>query len=222
MNNFNIKDYPNAHLIDHPLLTHKITRLRNKNTKTNEFKNLVKEISILEGYEALRHLPTHDVEIETPVEKTVKPEVDRHSLCFVPILRAGLGMADGMAELVPGVTFGHIGLYRNEVTHEPVEYYCKLPEKIAEKDVYLIDPMLATGGSAMDAVKMLQKHGAKKITFICIIAAPEGVKAFCEKYPDVPLYIGALDRCLNDKAYICPGLGDCGDRIFGTVVKEGE
>ena len=200
MNNFNIKDYPNAHLIDHPLLTHKITRLRNKNTKTNEFKNLVKEISILEGYEALRHLPTHDVEIETPVEKTVKPEVDRHSLCFVPILRAGLGMADGMAELVPGATFGHIGLYRDEETHEPVEYYCKLPQNIGEKDVYLIDPMLATGGSAIDAVKMLRQHGAKKITFICIIAAPEGVKAFCEKYPDVPLYVGALDRCLNEKA----------------------
>ena len=129
-------------------------------------------------------------------------------------------MADGMAELVPGVSFGHIGLYRNEITHEPVEYYCKLPEKIAEKEVYLIDPMLATGGSAIDAVKMLKNHGATKIAFICIIAAPEGVKAFCEKYPDVPLYIGALDRCLNEKAYICPGLGDCGDRIFGTVVKE--
>ena len=126
-------------------------------------------------------------------------------------------MADGLAELVPGAIFGHIGLYRNEVTHEPVEYYCKLPSDIAEKDVYLLDPMLATGGSAIDAVKMLRNHGAKKITFICIIAAPEGVKAFAEANPDVPVYIGALDRCLNEKAYICPGLGDCGDRIFGTV-----
>lgn len=216
---FNINDYPNAILLDHPLLQHKITKLRDKATKTNEFKILVKEISILEGYEALRHLPTYDIEIETPIEKTVKPVVDRHSLCFVPILRAGLGMADGMAELVPGVTFGHIGLYRDEETHEPVEYYCKLPENIAEKDIYLIDPMLATGGSAIDAIKILRKHGAKRITFICIIAAPEGVKAFCEANPDVSLYIGALDRCLNEKAYICPGLGDCGDRIFGTVIK---
>lgn len=220
MPKIDVSQYKNAIILDHPLLKHKITKLRDKRTKTNEFKNLVKEISILEGYEALRHLPTYDVEIETPVEKTVQPRVDRKKLCFVPILRAGLGMADGMSELIPGVTFGHIGLYRDEVTHEPVEYYCKLPDKIAEKDVYLIDPMLATGGSALGAVKMLRKHGAKKITFICIIAAPEGVKAFCEACPDIPLYIGALDRELNDKAYICPGLGDCGDRVFGTVVKD--
>ena len=220
MEGFDIKNYKNAVLLNHPLLTHKITKIRDKTTKTNEFKQLVKEISILEGYEALRHLPTYDVEIETPVEKTVQPLVRRHNLCFVPILRAGLGMADGIAELVPGVSFGHIGLYRDETTHEPVEYYCKLPEDIDQKDVYLIDPMLATGGSAIDAVKMLKKHGAKKITFICIIAAPEGVKAFCELFPDIPLYIGALDRCLNANAYICPGLGDCGDRVFGTVGKK--
>ena len=212
-----LKDYSNVTLLNHPLLTHKITQLRDKNTKTNQFKLLVKEIAILEGYEALRHLPTRLVEVETPIEKTMQPVVNRKSLCFVPILRAGLGMADGMAELVPGATFGHIGLYRDEVTKEPVEYYCKLPSDIEEMDVYLIDPMLATGGSAIDAVKMLKKHGAKKITFICIIAAPEGVKAFCEKYPDIPLYIGALDRELNENAYICPGLGDCGDRVFGTV-----
>ena len=157
------------------------------------------------------------VEIETPIEKTIQPVVHRKSLCFVPILRAGLGMADGMLELVPGATCGHIGLYRDEVTKEPVEYYCKLPNNIGDYDVYLIDPMLATGGSAMDAVKILKNHGAKKITFICIIAAPEGVKAFSEKYPDIPLYIGALDRELNKNAYICPGLGDCGDRVFGTI-----
>ena len=211
------KEYSNVTLLNHPLLTHKITQLRDKNTKTNQFKLLVKEIAILEGYEALRHLPTRLVEVETPIEKTMQPVVNRKSLCFVPILRAGLGMADGMAELVPGATFGHIGLYRDEVTKEPVEYYCKLPIDIEDMDVYLIDPMLATGGSAIDAVKMLKKHGAKKITFICIIAAPEGVKAFCEKYPDIPLYIGALDRELNENAYICPGLGDCGDRVFGTV-----
>ena len=212
-----ISKYKNAIVLKHPLLTHKITQLRDKETKTNQFRLLVKEIAILEGYEALRDIPMHEIAIETPVEPTVQPVVTRSQLCFVPILRAGLGMADGMAELVPGATFGHIGLYRNEETHEPVEYYCKLPSDIAEKDVYLIDPMLATGGSAMDAVKMLKKHGAKKITFICIIAAPEGVKAFCEANPDIPLYIGALDRCLNEKAYICPGLGDCGDRTFGTV-----
>lgn len=215
--NFNIKDYPNATVIDHPLLKHKITKLRDKKTKTNEFKTLVKEVSILEGYEALRNVKTYDAEIDTPVESTVQPMVHRSSLCFVPILRAGLGMADGMAELVPGVSFGHIGLYRDSTTHQPVEYYCKLPGNIGEKEVYLIDPMLATGGSAVDAVKMLKAHGAKKITFICIIAAPQGVKTFCEAYPDIPLFIGALDRCLNAKAYICPGLGDAGDRIFGTV-----
>ena len=214
-----ISQYKNAILLHHPLLAHKITQLRDKTTKTNQFRVLVKEISIIEGYEALKNIPTHEIEIETPLEKTMQPVVNRRELCFVPILRAGLGMADGMAELVPGSTFGHIGLYRDEETHEPVEYYCKLPADIGEKDVYLIDPMLATGGSAMGAVEILRKHGAKKITFICIIAAPEGVKAFCEKYPDIPLYIGALDRCLNEKAYICPGLGDCGDRTFGTIVK---
>ena len=212
-----VKQYKNVIILDHPLLAHKITQLRDKDTKTNQFKLLVKEIAILEGYEALRHLPTRLIEVETPIEKTMQPVVSRKSLCFVPILRAGLGMADGMAELVPGATFGHIGLYRDEVTHEPVEYYCKLPSDIDKMDVYCIDPMLATGGSAIDAVAMLKKHGAKKITFICIIAAPEGVKAFSERYPDIPLYIGALDRELNENAYICPGLGDCGDRVFGTV-----
>ena len=207
----------NVILLDHPLLKHKITQLRDKNTKTNQFRLMVKEIAILEGYEALRHLPVRMVEIETPIEKTIQPRVHKSQLCFVPILRAGLGMADGMSELLPGVTFGHIGLYRDEETHEPVEYYCKLPSDIAERNVYLLDPMLATGGSAIDAVKILRAHGAKKIAFICIIAAPEGIKRFCETYPDIPLYIGVIDRELNEKAYICPGLGDCGDRIFGTV-----
>ena len=211
------ENYPNVTILDHPLITHKITKLRDKTTKTSEFKMLVKEVSVLEGYEALRHAETQLVEIETPIEKTLQPVVKRKQLCFVPILRAGLGMADGMLELVPGCTCGHIGLYRNEETHQPVEYYCKLPADISEKDVYLIDPMLATGGSAIDAVGQLIKHGAKKITFICIIAAPEGVEAFCKKYPDIPLFIGALDRCLNENAYICPGLGDCGDRTFGTT-----
>ncbi len=216
MGEIDITKYKNAILLKHPLITHKITQLRDKQTKTNQFRLMVKEVAILEGYEALRNLPMYNVEIETPIEKTVQPVVNRKRLCFVPILRAGLGMADGMAELVPGASFGHIGLYRDEVTHLPIEYYCKLPGNIDEKEVYVIDPMLATGGSAIGAVEILKKHGARQISFICIIAAPEGVKAFCEKYPEIPLYIGALDRGLNDRAYICPGLGDCGDRVFGT------
>lgn len=216
----NIKDYPNVHVLSHPLITHKISMLRDVNTKTNDFRRIVKEIAILEGYEALRHLNTYEEEIVTPVEKTVQPFVDSKHLCFVPILRAGLGMVDGMIELVPNAKVGHLGMYRDEVTKIPVEYYCKLPNSISECEVFLIDPMLATGGSAIDAVKMLKKHGAKKISFICIIAAPEGVEAFVKANPDIPLYIGALDRQLNKDAYICPGLGDCGDRIFGTTVKD--
>lgn len=215
-----LSQYKNATLINHPLLTHKISMLRKASTKTNDFRLLVKEIAILEGYEALKHVEQLDKEIETPIEKATVKMVDVSKLCFVPILRAGLGMADGMLELVPGAVCGHIGLYRDEITHQPVEYYCKLPDNIAEKEVILIDPMLATGGSAIDAVSIIKKHGAKNIKFICIIAAPEGVKAFCEQYPDIPLYIGNLDRELNSKAYICPGLGDCGDRIFGTVSKK--
>ena len=173
-----VSKYKNAIVLDHPLLTHKITQLRDKETKTNQFRLLVKEIAILEGYEALRHLPMHNVAIETPVEPTVQPVVDRKSLCFVPILRAGLGMADGMAELVPGAISGHIGLYRNEETHEPVEYYCKLPADISEKDVYLVDPMLATGGSAIDAVRMLKKHGAKKLHSFVLLPPQKVLKCF--------------------------------------------
>jgi uracil phosphoribosyltransferase len=214
-----LEDYPNAHLLSHPLLSHKITILRNKKTGTMEFREVVKEIGMLEGYEALRDLPTEMVDIETPIEKASEPMIAGKKLCFVPILRAGMGMLDGFLALVPNAKVGHIGLTRNEVTHEPMEYYCKLPYSLSERTVYLLDPMLATGGSGIDAVTLLKKHGAKKIVFICIIAAPEGVKAFCEKYPDIPLYMGALDRCLNKNAYICPGLGDAGDRINGTVNK---
>ncbi|MDD5885748.1 MAG: uracil phosphoribosyltransferase [Erysipelotrichaceae bacterium] len=209
--------YPNVKLLDHPLLKHKISILRDKNTGTNEFRHVVKEIAVMEGYEALRDLPTEMVEIETPIEKTMQPMISGKKLCFVPILRAGLGMVDGMTELVPSAKVGHIGLYRDEVTHEPHEYYCKLPYDLAEREIYILDPMLATGGSAIDAITMLKKHGAKHMHFICIIAAPEGVKAYEEKFPEIPLYIGALDRQLNQNAYICPGLGDAGDRIFGTV-----
>lgn len=209
--------YKNVTVLNHPLLKHKITLLRDVNTGTNEFRALVKEISILEGYEALKNLPTSLIEIQTPIEKSMQPVVSGKKLCFVPILRAGLRMVDGLLELVPSAKVGHIGLYRDEKTHIPHEYYCKLPNKLEERDIYLLDPMLATGGSAIDAVSLLKKHGAKNITFICIIAAPEGVEAFSKAHPDIPLYIGTVDRCLNENAYICPGLGDCGDRTFGTL-----
>lgn len=206
----------NVVILEHPILTHKIALLRDKKTPTSEFRTLVKEIAMMEGYEALKHVDTKEVEIETPIEKTVQPMVAGKNLCFVPILRAGLGMVDGFTSLIPTSRVGHIGLYRDEKTHEPHEYYCKLPEGLENMDVYLLDPMLATGGSANDAITMLRKHGAQRITFVCIIAAPEGVIAVHEKHPDVPIYIGALDRELNANAYICPGLGDAGDRIFGT------
>lgn len=212
-----ISQYKNVTLLNHPLLKHKISILRDKNTPTSQFRQIVKEVAVMEGYEALKDVKTHLVEIETPIEKTKQPMVEGSHLCFVPILRAGMGMVDGMTELVPTAKVGHIGLYRDEVTHEPHEYYCKLPYHLEEKEVYVLDPMLATGGSSIDAIKLLRQHGAKHLHFICIIAAPEGVKAFCEANPDIPLYIGALDRQLNENAYICPGLGDAGDRIFGTV-----
>ena len=212
-----ITDTPNVILLNHPLLKHKITLLRKKETGTNEFRRLVKEIAVLEGYEALRGLKTELIEVETPIETAKEPVISGKKLCFVPILRAGLGMVDGMLELVPSAKVGHIGLYRDETTHEPHEYFCKLPGNIEDREVFVLDPMLATGGSAKDAIKLLKERGARKITFICIIAAPEGVRVFHEAYPDIPLYIGALDRCLNENAYICPGLGDAGDRIFGTL-----
>lgn len=212
-----ITDTPNVILLDHPLLKHKITLLRKKETGTNEFRRLVKEIAVLEGYEALRGLKTELIEVETPIETAKEPVISGKKLCFVPILRAGLGMVDGMLELVPSAKVGHIGLYRDETTHEPHEYFCKLPGNIEDREVFVLDPMLATGGSAKDAIKLLKERGTRKITFICIIAAPEGVRVFHEAYPDIPLYIGALDRCLNENAYICPGLGDAGDRIFGTL-----
>lgn len=212
-----ISMYKNVILLDHPLLKHKISVLRKVETPTSEFRQLVKEIAVMEGYEALKNVKTSLVDIQTPIEKTKQPMVEGSDLCFVPILRAGLGMVDGFTELVPQARVGHIGLYRDEVTHEPHEYYCKLPDNLDKKQVFLIDPMLATGGSGIDAVKLLKQHGAKNLSFVCIIAAPEGVKAFCEANPDIPLYIGCLDRQLNENAYICPGLGDAGDRIFGTV-----
>ena len=211
-----MENYNNVTVLSHPLITHKISRLRDKNTGTNEFRKLVEEIAMLEGFEALSDLPLEDVEVETPIDVCKTPMLAGRKLAIVPILRAGLGMVEGLVSLVPSAKIGHIGLYRDEETFEPHEYFCKLPRPIEERTIVVCDPMLATGGSAIDAISMIKKHGGKKIKFVCIIAAPEGVKRLAEAHPDVQIYIGNLDRCLNEKAYICPGLGDCGDRIFGT------
>ena len=211
-----MENYNNVTVLNHPLITHKISRLRDKNTGTNEFRKLVEEIAMLEGFEALSDLPLEDVKVETPIETCMTPMLAGRKLAIVPILRAGLGMVEGLVSLVPSAKIGHIGLYRDEETFEPHEYFCKLPNPIEERTIVVCDPMLATGGSAIDAISMIKKHGGKKIKFVCIIAAPEGVKKLAEAHPDVQIYIGNLDRCLNEKAYICPGLGDCGDRIFGT------
>lgn len=200
----------------HPLVQHKISILRDKNTGTNEFRSLVGEIAMLMGYEALNDLPTEEVEVETPLEKCMTEMISGRKMAIVPILRAGLGMVDGILQLVPASKVGHIGLYRDEETHTPVEYYCKLPSPIEERIIVVTDPMLATGGSAIDAISQIKKHGGKKIKFMCIIAAPEGLKALEDAHPDVQIYVGHLDRQLNSDAYICPGLGDAGDRIFGT------
>ena len=206
----------NVMVFDHPLIQHKISILRNKATGTNEFRALIEEIAMLMGYEALRDLPLEDVEVETPIETCMTPMIAGRKLAVVPILRAGLGMVNGILALVPSAKVGHIGLYRDEVTHEPHEYYCKLPNPIEERTIIVTDPMLATGGSGVSAVDFIKEHGGKKIKFMAIIAAPEGLKRLHEAHPDVQIYVGHLDRCLNENAYSCPGLGDAGDRIFGT------
>ena len=198
----------------HPLVQHKISILRDKTTGTNEFRSLVGEIAMLMGYEALNDRPTE--EVETPLETCMTEMISGRKMAIVTILRAGLGMVDGILSLVPASKVGHIGLYRDENTHTPVEYYCKLPSPIEERVIVVTDPMLATGGSAIDAISQIKKHGGKKIKFMCIIAAPEGLKALEEAHPDIQIYVGHLDRQLNSDAYICPGLGDAGDRIFGT------
>ncbi len=203
-------------IMDHPLIKHKIGLIRRKEIGTKEFRETIGEIAMLETYEATRDLELEDVEIETPICKTTVQEIKGKKLAVVPILRAGLGMVDGMLTMIPAAKVGHIGLYRDPETLAPVEYYCKLPADCAEREIFVTDPMLATGGSALAAVELLKKHGCKKLHFLCIIAAPEGVKAFTEAHPDVDLYIGALDEHLNDHGYIVPGLGDAGDRIFGT------
>lgn len=201
----------------HPLIQHKISLLRDKNTGTNEFRKLVEEIAMLMGYEALSDLPMEDVEIETPIETCMSPVIAGRKLAIVPILRAGLGMVNGIQVLVPSAKVGHIGLYRDEKTHEPHEYFCKLPPAISERLIIIPDPMLATGGSAIAAVDFIKQRGGKNIKFICIIAAPEGIKKLQEAHPDIQIYVGHIDRELNENAYICPGLGDAGDRIFGTA-----
>ncbi len=216
MSDNRFEDEKNITIFNHPLIQHKISMLRNEATGTNEFRKLVEEIAMLEGYEALSDLPTEDVEVKTPIETCMTPMIAGRKLAIVPILRAGLGMVSGVLALVPTAKVGHIGMYRDEVTHEPQEYYCKLPNPIEERLIVVTDPMLATGGSAVDAINQIKKHGGKNIKFMCIIAAPEGVKKLHAAHPDVQIYIGHLDRELNKDAYICPGLGDAGDRIFGT------
>ena len=203
-------------VMDHPLIQHKIGIMREKNTSTKEFRNLVAEVAMLICYEATRNLPLSEKEIETPLVRTTVREIAGKKLCIVPILRAGLGMVDGLLKLVPAAKVGHIGMYRDHETHLPVEYYCKLPADIEERDVIVLDPMLATGGSAVDAIDQLKKRGCSNIKFMCIIAAPEGIEALAGKHPDVQIYCGALDDRLNENKYIVPGLGDAGDRIFGT------
>ena len=203
-------------VIDHPLIKHKISLLRDERTGTRDFRILVDEIAMLMGYEALRDLPTELVKVKTPITEADVPMLSGKKLAVVPILRAGIGMVDGILALVPTAKVGHIGLYRDEETHEPHEYFCKLPDNISKRLVIVPDPMLATGGSAIAAVDMLKEKGCKKIKFMCIIAAPDGVDALHKAHPDIDVYIGSLDEGLNKNAYIVPGLGDAGDRIFGT------
>ena len=206
----------NVCYLDHPLIQHKLTILRNKETGSKQFRELVNEIAMLMCYEATRDLPLEEIEIETPMMKCKSKVISGRKLAFVPVLRAGLGMVDGVLKLVPAAKVGHIGLYRDHDTHLPVEYYCKLPADIEEREVIVLDPMVATGGSVVDAVRLVKEHGAKNVKLMCVIAAPEGLELMAKEHPDVQVYCAALDEGLNDDAYILPGLGDAGDRIFGT------
>jgi len=203
-------------VINHPMVQHKLTIMRDINTGSKDFRELLREIALLMGYEVTRDFPLSDVEIETPMQKMIAKKVSGKKVAIVPILRAGLGMVDGLLELIPVAKVGHIGLYRNEETHKPVFYYCKLPFDIAQRTIIVTDPMLATGGSACDAIDMLKEKGCSNIRLMCLVAAPDGVKAVQERHPDVDIYVAAVDEKLNENAYILPGLGDAGDRIFGT------
>ena len=206
----------NITICDHPLIKHKLSIIRQKTTGTNEFRTIVDEISMMIGYEALKDVPLEDVAIETPLETAMCPMITGKKPAVVPILRAGLGMVNGMLRLMPAAKVGHIGIYRDEETLEPHEYFCKLPSNINQRAIYVVDPMLATGGSAVEAINFIKQRGGKDIHFLCIVAAPEGLEKLHAVHPDVKIFVGNLDRELNDKGYICPGLGDCGDRIFGT------
>ena len=203
-------------ITDHPLIQHKLTLMRKTSTGSKDFRELLTEITMLMGYEVTKDLQLRDVEIETPIQKTMAKELDGKKLAIVPILRAGIGMVDGFISLIPAAKVGHIGLYRDPETCEPVEYYCKLPQDIGEREVFLVDPMLATGGSATAAIELLRARGAKNIRMINLVAAPEGIAAVHEKYPEVNIYVASVDEKLNDHKYIVPGLGDAGDRLFGT------
>jgi uracil phosphoribosyltransferase len=212
-----MKNYENVTIFEHPLINHKIAILRNENTSMKEFRELIEEITTLMTFECLREgVPTVEVEVKTPLETCKQQIVKDNAIAIVPILRAGLGMVNGIHVLFPSARVGHIGMYRNEETLEPCEYYCKLPEGIEEKLVLLVDPMLATGGSAIDAINLLKKRGCKNIKFMAILGAPEGVSNIAEAHPDVEIFVSTLDRQLNENGYILPGLGDAGDRLFGT------
>ncbi len=205
-----------VYVFDHPLLQHKVSLMRDKNTTVKEFRELAKEVAMLMGFEATRDLPVKDVEIETPMCKATVKMLQGEDIAIVPILRAGLGFVDGMLALVPNAKVGHVGLYRDPETHKPVEYYCKLPVDIEKRECFVVDPMLATGGSAVAAIDFIKQRGARSIKFLCLIAAPEGIEALHKAHPDVDIYIAAKDECLNENAYILPGLGDAGDRLYGT------
>ena len=205
-----------VHVIDHPMVQHKLTIMRDKETGSKDFRQLLEEISLLMGYEITRDIPLEDIEIETPICRMTAKKVSGRKLAIVPILRAGMGMVEGLHTLVPVAKVGHIGLYRNESTHEPVVYYCKLPEDINDRFVIVTDPMLATGGSACDALQMLKERGCTNIKLMCLVAVPEGISRVQKEHPDVDIYVAAIDERLNENAYIVPGLGDAGDRIFGT------
>ena len=204
------------YVFDHPLIQHKVSQIRNKETSTKDFRQIVKEIAMLMTFESSRDLPLKEVEIETPICKTTVNVLEGEDVAVVPILRAGLGMVDGVLEIIPNAKVGHVGLYRDPETHEPVEYYCKMPEDIDKRKIFVTDPMLATSGSAVAAIDFVKQRGGKDIVFMCLIAAPEGIEVLKKAHPDVDIYIAAKDECLNEHAYIVPGLGDAGDRIFGT------
>ena len=205
-----------VYVFDHPLIQHKVALMRQTNTSVKDFRELAREIALLMGFEATRNLPLEEVEIETPICKTKVNMLKGEDIAIIPIFRAGLGFVDGMLELVPNAKVGHVGLYRDPDTHEPVEYYCKLPKDIEKRQIFVVDPMLATGGSAVAAIDFIKQRGGTNITFMCLIAAPEGIEALQKAHPDVDIYIAAKDERLNENAYIVPGLGDAGDRLYGT------